>query len=194
MFRVTAVWSGFPGGPGFSNFYFTQPAITGPSAQAVATDVRAFFAGFSGLIPAGVAIQVAPQVALIDEATGTLQDEITVATPPAVLNGGGNGERSAPSGAVVNWKTSTIVAGRRLRGKTFLVPLTIQSYDNTGTLTDAALALLRASAATLATVNVGAPTELCVWHRPVNGAGGSLGIVTSSSVPDKAAILTSRRD
>lgn len=194
MLRVVAQWSGFTGAPGFSNFYFAGPGETAAAAQAAANDVRTFFAALINDLPAGVTITVSPIVAVINPGDGVLSDEITVATAPASVVGTGAGAYAAPVGAVVNWRTSTVVAGRRLRGRTFLVPLQGGSFQTDGTLATGALGIIRGAAATLATVNTGAPIELVVWHRPVNNAGGSTAVVTSSFVPDKAAVLRSRRD
>lgn len=198
MLKVTAMWNGTGAGTAFSNFYFDQNVIATPGAIASANAVRAFFASFAGgYLPMGISVQVMPNVGLIEPETGVLTDEIAV-PQPAVVNGGANTERAAPAGAVVNWKTSTVIEGRRLRGKTFLVPLALNAYDVDGTLKPATGTALQAAAAGLIGSVLADFRQLVVWHRPVGpkGApktGGSIATVTSSSVSDRVAILTSRR-
>jgi hypothetical protein len=82
---------------------------------------------------------------------------------------------------------------KRVKGRTFLVPLTGSAFDNSGTPTPAAIAGIQGAATTLA-ANVDA-TQLVVWARPTakGATDGAVGFVTSASVPDQGSILTSRR-
>lgn len=195
MLRVTAEWSGFRGAPGYSNFYFDGPGPETPAiAQANAESVRAFFEAVRGSFPLALRIQIQPLVARINPATGELEDEIPLTTPLVVVSGSGNIVGSVVSGVCVNWRTSTIVDGRRVRGRTFLIPLQGGAYESDGTPSAGALAEFRAAATALATVNVGSPSELVIWKRPINREGGSTATVTSAQVSDKPAILRSRRD
>jgi hypothetical protein len=75
-----------------------------------------------------------------------------------------------------------------------MVPLTSNGFDNTGTLDDAKLATWRTAAATM--ISTSDAAKLAVWARPTAPAatdGESFNVVTST-VNDKGAILTSRRD
>lgn len=201
MLRVTAIWTGVSGGPGYSTFYFNEPLWSAPAAQASVAAVRAFFFGFVGAIPGGVTIQVQSAVGVVDVETGDLVDEQNVNAVAAVV-GGANAPRAAPAGAVVSWRTGMIIKGRRLRGRTFLVPLASAAYDNDGSLTDSVLALIRGSANALAAPPSGDQRALGIWHRPKKPTKenpdqpvviGAFAPVTGASVPDKAAVLRSRR-
>lgn len=189
--RVTAQWSGFPGAPGYSNFHF-QASTGTPDSQADVDLVREFFDELRGLLPVGVNVLVQPTVEILDDATGALVDYETVATPPLVVAGASSGTYSSPSGAVINWLTSSVVGGRRLRGRTFIVPLGSAAYQNDGTLSSSALTTLNAAAAILSAA--GFSSGFGILSRPVGGGAISFGEVTGHRVPDLAAVLRSRRD
>lgn len=194
MFRVVAEWTGFSGAPGYSNFFFQGPEETEATAQLAVNAVRAFFEAIRNDLPAGVTINVSPVVGEVNRQDGVLGDEIQVGTAPAAVVGQGTGGWSAASGTVVNWRTATIVRGRRVRGRTFLVPLQSGSYDNQGTLTTGALGVLRAAANTLAGFNGAGGLRFVVWSRPRAGVLGSTAPVEAAQVNDRVAILRSRRD
>jgi hypothetical protein len=196
MLRVTSTWSGFPGAPGFTNFYFDGIVEGALLPAQLRQKVADFWNVVADRLPSAVQIVVEPAVSQINPQTGILEDEIATENVLAPLNGRVGGPFVAPAGVVINWKTGTLVAGRRLRGKTFLVPLGNTAYQDDGTLTPNTVIEMRAAAQGLAG-NVPGPEvfpSLVVWHRPVNKQGGSVGVVIAAQVTDKAAILTSRRD
>jgi hypothetical protein len=111
-------------------------------------------------------------------------------TTPAVIQGTAASGYSSASGAVVGWITNGFHNGRRIRGRTFLVPLGGVAYDTDGTLSAAYLTKCR-SAATLYVTN-GSPA---IFTRPQPGlSNGGATAVSAAQVNDKAAVLTSRRD
>lgn len=194
-------WTGFPGAPGYSNFFFSTDGgfwdggIIGDNAQAAAEDaalsVNTAFGRITNLLPAGVTISREAEAPVIDSATGETVGLIDLPGTPA-REGAGTGGYSGPSGAVVNWRTTDYRFGRRIRGRTFLVPLDGSAYEDDGTLTDDALSDLRGFGNDI--IDVGGGTEFGVWSRPRNGSGGVFATVTGSNVPDLAAVLRSRRD
>lgn len=189
LLRVTAVWTAFTGAPGYSSFYCEgagdQPAL----AQTFHNSVREFFRAMNTLLPNGAVVTVQGAWAAINESSGQVNGEGIVGTQSAAVVGTASVGYAAQAGAAVEWNTGTFENGRRLRGKTYLVPMA-GIFEGDGTLlagkrdviVDAANALLAA-----------VPT-LSVWHRPVNGAGGSHAVVTSITVRDKAVTLRSRQD
>jgi hypothetical protein len=184
--RVTVLWSGFPGAPGYTRFY-TDPSVGVPPLA----DYQAFFTGIADRIPSSVTIQVQSTGDTLDEQTGAITGSWSEAAQTAIV-GTGSGAYAAASGAHINWRTATLVNGRRLKGRTFLVPLYGGAYDSDGTIAATVLTDLRTNLATLVAA-VGGGLQV-VWHRPVNGANGSIGDMTSADIPDKAAVLRSRRD
>lgn len=191
MYKTTSEWGGFPGAPGYTNFYF-QGTGDGGSAAAVLTETRAFWDALKYMLPGAVTIQVHPEVELIDPATG-MMESVQNGTQPAVVQGAGGNQFSAASGACIGWLTGGIRNGRRVRGRTFVVPIAYDQYETNGTLTTNALTALNAAANGLASTE---GADLAIWSRPsVKGANdGAVHFVTGVRVVDKVAVLTSRRD
>lgn len=157
----------------------------------MATAVAGFFSGIATALPSSVSISMQPTIDTLDETNGALVGQQDIEVPPSV-SGGGTNNYSAASGAVVNWLTTAYRNGRRVRGRTFLVPLSSTVYDSNGDLSSGFLTDIREAAEGL----VSAPdtTGMVVWSRPRGGAGGDINPVTGVSVPDLGAVLRSRRD
>jgi hypothetical protein len=196
MIRVTVNWTGFTGAPGFTNFHF-RDFTEGPVDQAMAdgsvAKVDAFISNWQSSLPSTVKIQTNAQVSRIEDTTGELKGFFQT-TPAAQRTGTGTGSYSAASGAVFNWYTNGIVRGRRVRGRTFVVPLAGSALGADGTLDDAKVTGLRTVAQTF--ISATGSGDLGVWSRPSapGATDGSWWAVTSFTLPDKAAILRSRRD
>lgn len=189
--RLTAAWTGFRGAPGYSNFYFAGKAADEGLLEDCAETIRSFFTAFRDQLPSGISIAIRGNAEVIDEASGQITSQLDF-KPPATVVGATTGSYSAASGAVVNWNTNAYRNGRRVRGRTFLVPLATNAYDSQGDLAGAALTNIRAGATFLS--SGAAPLPFVVWARPVGGSGGTAEPVVSHTVPDLGAILRSRRD
>ena len=190
IYRVATEWTGFAGSPGLTQMYFE--ASSGPltsEASAAVANVRTFWNSISDRIPPVVSLQVQASVECFDVASGA---PITVlnATPAAVVTGTSTGDFATPAGGLIQWRTGQVIGRRFLSGRTFLVPLGGTTYDALGTLDDACIADLLAAANVL----IAASPSLDVWHKPVNQTGGIASHVVSAVVPDRAAVLRSRRD
>lgn len=189
--RVTAIWTGFSGAPGYSNFFFN--AFGGGDEVTLEVErVRAFFQAIRDLLPSAVNIQVQQEAAILEESSGALIDYAQAEAPAQPVIGGTSANYSGPAGATVTWNTDAVARGRRLRGRTFLVPLAVSAYDPQGTLTNNTITTINGAADLLYAQGDG--PELVIWSRPRDGAGGSIGAVTSHRVADQAAVLRSRRD
>lgn len=189
--RITAQWGNFRGAPGYSNFHFDGEFLDESGVEAAAVAVHGFFEAFRHSLPGSVDIDIRPTAEVIDEASGQITSTVDFAVPPTVHGGTGD-NYSAATGAVVNWNTQDYVGGRRVRGRTFLVPLATSAFDSSGDIASANLTAIRTAAAGLITAPIDHP--LSVWRRPVGGAGGSSHVVSSATVPDLGAVLRSRRD
>lgn len=195
MYRINASWQNWPGAPGITTF-FQDPAVAQPNPAAI----RTFFAAIASLLPTGLTVSVASSGDLIEETTGTLAGTWSSTPVPAVVTGTGTGAYAGNAGAVVHWLSSTVVKTRRLRGRSFLVPLVSTAYDTAGSLSAGTLSTLTPAAQALMDATAG---HLVVWHRPVKAkpthvppivaAPGSKAAVTSIRVPDLAVSLRSRR-
>lgn len=181
--RITCKWSGFLGAPGYTNFYFTLPGID-PG------NVFDFFAAQAGSFPTGLTIEVPNQGDTIDEATGNIINGWAGAGGGVVT---GTAGASAPGGAgmCINWHTDSVVNGRRVRGRTFMVPLSADSFEADGTPSALRVNFMKTQADALITNSAG---EFVVYHRPVGGVGGSAHVVTRSAIRDRSALLRTRRD
>lgn len=201
ILRITCQWTGFPGAPGYSNFHFTTDGgfwdggLLGDAAQqaadGAATRVHDAFTAMRSRLPTQTFVTVQPEAAILDSDSGEIIGTVDVEVDPVGSSASGT-THAGPVGAVVNWRTNDYRFGRRIRGRTFMVPLNSASYEGDGTL----LSTAREDLQDFANLMVTGPgsAEFGVWSRPRNGAGGVFATVTSASVPDMAAVLRSRRD
>ena len=193
--RVRVGWTGFPGGPGVSTFYTLDTA-------GFLDDLYTFFYALRGAIPTSVTIQIEGTGDTITDTTGELVSGWTEDAPAAIDCNNSN-TYAAPSGAVVDWLTSAVLDGRRLRGRTFLVPVAADAYETNGTLHPDFIAMLQGVSDAFVAAQSG---SFVIWHRPraakaadgsrkaVTQRDGGHSLVTAAHVPDEACVLRSRRD
>lgn len=197
VYRVTAIWSGFTGAPGYSKFSFSD-LTTDAARNAAGAAIKAYFDGCKAYQQSGWSIGVQPLVQEYNVESGDLVGEATMTTvPSATVGTPASGPFAGGSGFCVTWKTSTIYGGRRTQGRTFHVPA-VSCFDTDGTLSSSALIAIRAAADGL----VAAPgIDFCIWARSwyINAEGkkqaigGDLGPVTSAVVKDASSQLRTRR-
>lgn len=183
IWRVRCHWTGFPGAPGYSNFYSSSV----PTA-ATLTAIRQFFSGLTVGIPTDVSIQVEGQGDELDVSSYQIIGQWS-ATQPAVVVGGAGDPYAGPAGFVCTWRTSTVINGRRVLGKTFIVPAA-GIFQTDGSILNTYLATAQAAASDLV---ASADYDQVIWHKSGGDFGGSLAPVVSAHVPDMAAVLRSRR-
>lgn len=184
--RISCVWQQWPGAPGVTQFYADDAA----TLQDVVDDIRAFFEAIKALLPSGLTISVPGNGDNLNDVTGQISGAWSVGVTPTVVTCTGVGAYAGNAGAVVHWLTGGTINGRRVRGRTFLVPLINTAYDTSGSISTAALATLQTAANGLVT---GSGGDLVVWHRPTNFAGGSSFQWNGNRIPDLAVSLRSRR-
>lgn len=198
ILRVKLRWAGFGGAPGYSIFHFRDFDGAGDQngfAQGAADRVRTFANDIKGLLPYQATLTVEPDVEVIEDTNGQLVDVVSV-TPPIVVNSVATAgmNMNAAVGAVITWRTQLIRNGRRIRGRTFLVPLVSATFTDAGVIAANNLAQLNVAANSLRNAT-GSP-DLGVYARP-SGPGATDGMwaaVTSHSIPAVGAVLRSRRD
>lgn len=189
IYRVKAVWTNFPGAPGYSNFYGTgsgDPVVAATWAAAIAQ----FFSSIKALLPIGTTITVPGSEDELNSDNGQITDQIAF-TAPAPVVGTGSGSFSGTSGGLVSWQTAAFRGGRRVRGRTYLVPLVNTSYDTTGSLGTTTIATIQAAAnAYLSAVD---GTGI-VYSRPTPANPvGAASVIAVAQVPDLAVVMRSRR-
>lgn len=196
ILRLKINWTGFPGGPGYTNLHFRN-TTPGTISQAVvdsaitATDI--WLEAWKATFPSGTSVLIDPTADVLDETNGDLKAFMS-GTPTASRTGSTAATYSAPTGACVNWYTNAIRNGRRIRGRTFMIPLGGGAWDTAGSLENSKLTAWRT--ATGIFVNAGTDSDFGVWSRP-SGPDANDGVfapATSYTIQDRAAILTSRRD
>lgn len=192
--RIRVLWNGTPGGAGVSTFYSLDTAT-------VLESLHTMFNSIKLMIPPAAHIVIAPSGDVIDSTTGAITGAWSGA-PQAEVVGSAGADYAGPTGAVLNWGTSTILDGRRLRGRTFIVPLAHPNFVG-GHLDAGSRGLLEAAAREYV---IEQSASAVIWHRPYAGRvagpgvtakaahGGGHGLITSALVPSLVAVLRSRRD
>lgn len=197
IIRVKVNWSGFVGAPGYTNLYFEpvpeSDVITQPVVDNAVSKVQTFLGTWRQWLPTVVTTGVDSTIEEIDEQNGALQGfwSSTVAAP---AGGSGSTSFASPAGACISWGTQGVRNGRRVRGRTFMVPLASSAYDTDGTIHGTHLPVMRTAANTLHGDAGG--SRLVIWARPNGGIipdGGAYDVITAN-ITDKVAMLTSRRD
>lgn len=196
--RVVTRWSGFSGAPGYTNLFFrdfeggsgepNQATIEGAQGR-----VQTFWNAVNDFLPNDVTLTIESTVDVLEHSTGELVNSFSAPTAP-VITGLDAGAYAAASGAVISWRTGTIRNGRRIRGRTFLVPMGSGAFGINGGIQPSIVTSLQ-NAANALLANTGTP-DLYIWARPTapGALDGSLGLVTGASVPSVGAVLRSRRD
>lgn len=194
--RVSAAWQGWPGAPGVSQMYYGTALGDLPTQNNIDA-IRTFFNSLAFLLPVGLTITVPRSGDRINQTDGKIIGAWEVPVAPAVVTGTAAGNYAGNAGAVIHWLTTVVVNGRRVRGRTFLVPLAASAYDASGSLSQATQTALQNAASALVSQVDGAPS---VWARPfIDPTGkkapreGSLAQITSVRVPDLAVSMRSRR-
>lgn len=190
MWRVTARWTGGQIGTGFTNLFFNDGISTPQAAADACRKLLSDALNIGASLPTGVTISFPSAVDVIEPTTGVLVVSTSI-TAPATITGTATTDYASVAGCCINWVTSGIVAGHRVGGRTFLVPLASAAFDNDGTMDTSFLANLATATATF----IAAAPEFVVWHRPASVAagGGSTHVVLAAKVNDRPSILTSRR-
>lgn len=195
--RVRVAWQNWPGAPGVSTFFYGTTAGSLPT-QAQIDGIRTFFNALSVYIPSGLTIQVPSSGDRINWIDGKLVDTWSVPTTPAVVTGTGAGNYAGNAGAVIHWLTADVVNGKRVRGRTFMVPIVSTAFDSAGSLSSTFINALNGAGTTLVGLADGPPA---VWARPFTpkpgdtnpARDGSAHQVSSTRVPDLAVSQRSRR-
>jgi hypothetical protein len=194
--RVTINWTGFIGAPGYTNLYWrntTPGTITQNVVDEAVSKTDTWLTQMKTVIASTVTVGIDASVEEINDATGALVAFWTGA-PAAASAGTSAGAYSAAAGACIAWSTNAVRNNRRIRGRTFIVPVGGASLAVDGTLDALELSTLRSASDALRAS--GADARLVIWGRPTT-PGGTDGVsaeVIASNVQDKTAVLTSRRD
>lgn len=197
--QVKTTWTGLSGGVGLTILHIATDLNGVPSptqVQSMVNRVRTFFDAIKAQIPDEVQLEVSPEVDEFDVASGTLTGSQTAATAPTVVACTGSAVYGAGTGFRVDWTTGKIVRGRRLRGRTFIVPAVSSVYDASGGMSTTVQTSVNTAAAALISGLQTDTNRLSIWARPnaEKGYAGALENVVSGSVANKSAVYRPRRD
>lgn len=195
IIRTAALLSGtaIPGG-GFTSLWWAPGTAGGSTADA--TDCLARFRSFWELIKShlttGLSIDYDPICIAVNDATGVLTGAFA-GTDPTTTVGTFAGERlPLQTQGLLRLQTSTVVNGRRLRGRLFIPGVCETDNDATGNPTAGFVTDLNTAGAALLAAGATA-SDAVIWHRPTNGAGGSSADITGISAASSWSVLKSRR-
>lgn len=197
LYRGKIRWT-IPGaGTALSVLHFQGSGTNGASqleADDVSTRVHAFLTPIINVLPNVVKVQALSEVEEINPASGDL---IGFWNTPAKAERAGTAAATAgwaaAAGAVISWSTAGVRNGRRVRGRTFVVPLSNECWDVDGTIKSVPLGSLTTGAQALTTgTDV---TRFSIWSRPSapEANDGAAFNVSGFRIPDMSAILRSRR-
>lgn len=188
MLAVRTVWTGFTGGPGYTNLYFDG----GDDPDDCMDAVEDFFQSAGVVVAGQITMNVEGSGFLVDEATGIASGTWASTGGDRPVTGGGSGAYMGPAGVCVTWRTASLINGRIVKGRTFLVPAASSICEADGSISNSLRTTVLTAAAALATNST---VTFGVWHRPsLSPAGpGSFEPVINASVSDQIAVLRSRR-
>jgi hypothetical protein len=192
MLRTFIDWTGGIGGAGVTILHWDSATGSATDAADALGHVATFATAISAEIPVGVNVQARAEVLVVDEANGDITGSWTVSPAPPLKPGQSAGVYSRLSGGCINWSTDLFVDSRRVKGRTYIVPVGQGKMQSDGTLDPAFLTEMNTAGVAM----LGLTPAFSVWHRPSThaAADGALGHVISLRVPDKAIKLSSRRD
>lgn len=181
--RIKITWTGMPGGPGVTQLYATSASGARP---ALATWIGAW----KYLVPDCVTLTIEGQGDTVDSTTGLITGTWTDGANTALVGTGSSSQYFAAGGACISWSTGGVVKGRRVQGRTFLVPLTSLAYQGSALVGTTVSAIQGATNTLLGSGNV-----FWILHRPTTkgGTDGQAFQVTGGTVKNHQAILSSRR-
>ena len=190
MMRARVQWSGTPvTGPGLSTFYWNDATYAGKPAA-----LSALFTVLKNYVPTGVTWTIPAVADVVNVETGELEGSVVDGSNLTVLSSGGAVDFKPGVGGRILWATTGIVRGRKVQGKTYVVPLTSQEYPN-GTVQGGTVSAINTALATY--IGIGNPV---VYSRPRPAPGGvgpdAPGLVhdiLSGSFATKETWLRSRR-
>lgn len=183
--RIRVTWTGSPVvGPSVSTFYRD---VANPATVLAA--LTSFFTAIAGVLPAGLQIAVQGSGDLIESTDGSLAGSWS-GSGGGVVNASGSSGFTMGVGARVVWGTNGVHGGRRVKGSTFLVPISSNNFEGAGAIAASFISTVQAAADTLVNDTDGA---MVILSKPSLTESGEFSPVVSALVPDAVSWLRSRR-
>lgn len=171
-------------GLGVATHYF-DPSFTTAQLQ-----YKTLWTSWAAIMSGYVTVTIPNNGEAFDEATGALTGTWTDGTAGTVT-GGGSGAYAGGVGACCAWTTSGIHNARKVRGRTFIVPLAANTYDSDGSLAAGTISTLETAANTFLSA---AASKALIWARPSTDVPvGDAYPIVAANVADHVSWLRSRR-
>jgi len=185
MFRITAVWGPAPGSPYYTTLYFGGSTAGEVTAGGVA--MADFIDDLEPYVTTPTAWTLLPDAEYVDPASGQVigTDPITPASGASTASGGACPPTTQ---GLLRWRTGVYVAGREIRGRTF-IPIPSETDNDAGGVPRSAYRSGVLSAANTLLTAASAAGDLVVYS-PTHGQSAP---VSSASVWTEWAVLRSRR-
>lgn len=184
MLRISATMTGLSGAPYFSTIY--TDGTTNVQAQLASDAFIDFWDDIKGYITAGLTIARAPEVQLVDPATGDIQASYAVTGGTALSTG--NAPLPKATQGLLRINTNEYVAGRRLKGRLF-IPALANDAQSGGVPSATFKSAVETASGTLGAALSGAG-GWAVYSRTHH----TVAAVTGGSLWSQFAVLRSRRD
>lgn len=182
--EILVDWTTPAGGGQVSVFHFIEATAVASQRAALST----FLNSIDNNCTTSTSWSIRQSGRDVDTATGALVaswgDSTSYTAPGSIA---GSPVADATQG-LIRWNTGRVVAGRFLRGRTYIPGISSASIANGNLLSTTQTAFATAGAA-LVTAGV----QLAVWHRPKAGSGGEAWAVQTASAWQEFAVLRRRR-
>ena len=182
MYRVRTVFVGVQGAPWLSTMFFASETFL--AADAVSA-VGQFWSSVQAFQNNEVNWATEADVETVDAATGQVT-AVESTTPETGTGTVATELMSIASQGLVRWRSGFYIAGREVRGRTFIPGLTTSAVDDGNMAASTRSGIQAAADALIADAN----SSLVVWSR----AHGQQPNADSASVWGSFAVLRSRRD
>jgi hypothetical protein len=162
-------WSGTYGHLGVSRFAFVSAdggVPTNTQRDGVLTAINTMLLAAAASIPADVSWVLDPIVESFDGVLGTITGELPAAGAVAPGSGTGGGAYANGVGLTIKWKTGGMFRGRRIQGRTFIVPLDGNQFGTDGRVRDDTAAAWQGFANAYITACAALAVTPLVWGRP----------------------------
>jgi len=194
IMRSAAILTGaaFPE-PGIVQMWWSPGTVGGSTADA--TDILARFRtcweGAKALIDDAVTIDYDPICLAVEATTGVLTGAFAGTDPSTTVCTGTGDALPRQTQGLVRLGTSTVINGRRLRGRIFL-PGPLEANNSADGTTTGYGTTITTAFSSIFTPGATA-SQAVIWHRPTGGGGGAAAAITSVGTAATWAVLRSRR-
>lgn len=187
LYEVLTEWTG----PGHSPKVTVMHFLDAANLEDCRAAVGALWESIDPSISDDYSWEVATEGKVINDASGQITDFWSSST---LLTGTGAASGTPlpdAAQALLRWRTATVVAGRRVQGRTYIPGLTAGSLSTTnpGNLIQTTQVQIAAAGEDLIADNVG----FVIWSRPGTNRPGSSALVTNASCWNEFATQRRRR-